>query len=48
MDTIFMNSENSKPSDLQKLLLNLSEKMNLKKSYKYVTMREKYKNVIEK
>ena len=43
-----MNSENSKPSDLQKLLLNLSEKMNLKKSYKYVTMREKYKNVIEK
>ena len=48
MDAIFMNSENSKPSDLQKLLLNLSEKMNLKKSYKYVTMREKYKNVIEK
>ena len=48
MDAIFMNSENSKPYDPQKLLLNLSEKMNLKKSYKYVTMREKYKNVIEK
>ena len=48
MDTIFMNSENSKPSDPQKLLLNLSEKMNLKKSYKYVTMHEKYKNVIQK
>ena len=31
MDTIFMNSENSKTSDAHKLLLNLSNKINLKK-----------------
>ena len=30
MDTIFMNSENSKTSDCQRLLLNLSDKINLK------------------
>ena len=30
MDTIYMNSENSKPSDPHRLLLNLSDKMNLK------------------
>ena len=32
MDTIFMNSENSKRLDLHRLLLNLSDKMNLKRS----------------
>ena len=32
MDTIFMNSENSKTSDSHKLLLNLSNKTNLKRS----------------
>ena len=36
MDTIFMNSKNSKTSDPHKLLLNLSEKIKLKRSDKYV------------
>ena len=36
MDTIFMNSENSKTSDPHRLLLNLSDKINLKTSDKYV------------
>ena len=31
MDTIFMNSENSKTSDPHRLLLNLSDKMKFKK-----------------
>ena len=31
MDTVFMNSENSKTSDPYRLLLSLSDKMNLKK-----------------
>ena len=34
MDTIFMNSKNSKTSDPHRLLLNLSGKMNLKRSDK--------------
>ena len=38
MDTIFMNSENSKTTDPYRLLLNLSNKINLKKSDKYVTL----------
>ena len=37
MDTILMNSRNSKTSDPQRLLLNLLEKINLKRSKKYVT-----------
>ena len=36
MDTIFMNSENSKTSDPHRLLLNLRDKINLKRSHKYV------------
>ena len=32
MDTIFMNSKNTKTSDPHKLLLNLAEKRNLKRS----------------
>ena len=32
MNTIFMNSENSIPSDPYRLLLNLSEKIKLKRS----------------
>ena len=36
MDTIFMNSENSKKSDPDKLSLNLANKINLKRSDKYV------------
>ena len=31
METIFMNSENSKTSDTHRLLLNLTDKINLKK-----------------
>ena len=39
MGTIFMNSENSKTSDPHRLLLNLSDKINLKRSDKYVTLK---------
>ena len=38
MDTIFMNSENSKTSDPHRSLLNLSDKINLKRSDKYVAL----------
>ena len=38
MDTIFMNSENSKTSDAHRLLLNLSDKIKLKRSNKYVAL----------
>ena len=38
MDTIFMNSENSKTSDPHRLLLNLSDNINLKRSDKYVSL----------
>ena len=37
MDTIFMNSGNSQASDSHRLLLNLSNKINLKRSNKDVT-----------
>ena len=38
MDTIFMNSGNNKMFNLQRLLLNLADKMNLKRSDKYVAL----------
>ena len=38
MDTIFINSKSSKTSDLNRLLLNLSEKIYLKRSDKYVVL----------
>ena len=38
MDTIFMKSGNSKTSDPYSLLLNLSDKINLKRSDKYVAL----------
>ena len=38
MNTIFINSENSKTSDTHRLLLNLSDKMKLKRSDKYVAL----------
>ena len=38
MDTIFINSENSKTSDPHRLLLNLTDEINLKRSDKYVTL----------
>ena len=36
MNTIFINSENSKTSDPHSLLLNLTDKINLKRTGKYV------------
>ena len=38
MDTIFTNSENRKTSDPHRLLLNLPDKINLKRSDKYVAL----------
>ena len=38
MNTIFINSENSKTSDTHRLLLNLSDKIKLKRSDKYVAL----------
>ena len=38
MDTIVMNSKNSKTSDPHRLLLNLPDKTNLKRRYKYVAL----------
>ena len=38
MDTIFMDSKNTKISDPQRLLLNLSEKTTLKRSDKCVAL----------
>ena len=38
MDTIFMNFENSKTFDSHRLLLSLLDKINLKRSDKYVAL----------
>ena len=38
MNTIFMNSKNSKTSDPHGLLLNLTDKINFKRSDKYVAL----------
>ena len=38
MDTIFMNSGNSETSDPHRLLLNLSDEINLKRRDKYVAL----------
>ena len=38
MDTIFVNSKNSKTSYPYRLLLNLADKTNLKRSNKYVAL----------
>ena len=38
MDTIFMNFKNSKISDPHRLWLNFSDKINLKRGNKYVTL----------
>ena len=38
MNTIFMNSENSKTSDLHRLLCNPIDQINLKRSDKYVAL----------
>ena len=51
MDTIFMNSKNSKTSNPYRLLINLTIKINLKRSNEYVNSSdlqcmEKYKKLI--
>ena len=38
MDIIFMNSENSKTSDSHRLLLSFKDKVNLKRSDKYIAL----------
>ena len=38
MDTIFLNSKNSEISDPHRLLLNLTDKINFKRSDKYVAL----------
>ena len=38
MDTIFMNSKNSETSDPHRLLLNTTDKINLKRTDKYVAL----------
>ena len=38
MDTIFMNSENSKTSNPHRLLLNLTDKINQNRSDKYAAL----------
>ena len=38
MNTIFMNCKNSKTFGLHRLLLSLSDKINLKRSDKYVAL----------
>ena len=38
MDTIFINSKNSETCDPHRLLLNLQDKINLKRTDKYVTL----------
>ena len=45
MDTIFMNSENSKTSDPHRLLLNLTDKINLKRRDKYVGLSNIHGNI---
>ena len=52
MDIIFINSKNSKTSDPHRLLLNLTDQTNLKRSDKYValsnlSMYYTWKNIIE-
>ena len=37
MNTVFMNSENSKTSDPHRLLLNIRDKVDLKREDKYIT-----------
>ena len=38
MDTIFMKSKNTKTSDPGRLLLNLTDKIDLRKKYKYIAL----------
>ena len=38
MDTVFMDSKNAKKVDLHRLLLNLTDKINLKRRGKYAVL----------
>ena len=38
MNTIFMNSKNSKTSDPHRLLLNLTDKIDLRRKDKYIAL----------
>ena len=38
MNTIFMNSENSKTSESHRLLLNLKDKIDLRRKDKYIVL----------
>ena len=38
MNTIFMNSENSKTSESHRLLLNLTDKIDLRRKDKYIAL----------
>ena len=38
MDSIFLYSQNSKTTDPHRLLLNLTDKINLKRSDKYISL----------
>ena len=38
MNTIFMNSKDSKTSDTHRLLLNLTDKIDLRRKYKYIAL----------
>ena len=42
MDTTFMNSDNSKRSEPHRLLLSFTDKINLKRSDKYVALSNLY------
>ena len=43
METIFMNTENSKTNEPHKFVLNLSQRLDIRKSNKHV---EKYKKTV--
>ena len=38
MDTIFMNSKNSEISDSHRLLVNLTDKIDLRRKYEYIAL----------
>ena len=48
MDTIFTNSKNSKTSDSHRLLLNLTDKINLKKAINNLLYQVLTYNIYEK
>ena len=45
MITIFMNSKGNKTSDLQRLLLNLTDNIDLRRKDKYIVLSNLYKEI---